>query len=53
MALAQDGRGQSQYDEIIHNRQGIPVKRAACGPLWIVLTGSEIQLLRHVLAQSM
>ena len=25
MALARDGEGQSQYDKIIHTRQGIPV----------------------------
>ena len=25
MALAQDGEGQSQYDKIIHIRQGTPV----------------------------
>ena len=50
MASAQDGEGQSQYDKIIHIRQGtsVPIEGRgliACGCgllLWIFLTSSEI-----------
>ena len=34
MASAQDGEGQSQYDKIIHIRQGTPVPVDGL-PLWI------------------